>query len=90
MNKTLSVFLTILAFSISLIIVILESTTSVYYGARKAYRVYLDGNSIGLIESKTKLEKYIDKEQQTLKDEYNVSKVYAPNGLEIKDSNWYS
>ena len=90
MNKTLSVFLTILAFSISLIIVILESTTSVYYGAKKVYRVYLDGNSIGLIESKIKLEKYIDKEQQTLKDEYNVNKVYAPNGLKIKEEITYN
>ena len=90
MNKATSLFLTILAFSISLIIVILESTTNVYYGAKQTYRVYLDGKSIGLIDSKERLEKYIDKEQQTLKDEYNVENVYAPNGLEIKEEITYN
>ena len=90
MNKTVSLFLTILAFSLSLIIVVLESSANVYYGAKKAYRVYLDGKSIGLIESKDKLEKYIDEEQQSLKDEYNVENVYAPNGLKIKEEITYN
>ena len=48
-----------------------------------AYRVYLEGNSIGLVNSKEKLENYIDKEQQAIKDKYKVDKVYAPNDLDI-------
>lgn len=90
MNKVVSIFLTILGFSISLILVILESTTDVYYGAKQVYRVYLDGKSLGLIESKKDLENYIDKEQQMIKDKYNVSRVYAPNGLEIKEEITYN
>ena len=90
MNKIVSIFLTILAFSISLILVILESTDNVYYGAKQVYRVYLEGKSLGLIESKKDLENYIDKEQQMIKDKYNVSRVYAPKGLEIKEEITYN
>lgn len=49
-----------------------------------AYRVYLYGKSIGLIKSKSSLEKYIDKMQSSLKAKYNVNKVYAPEGLKIE------
>jgi hypothetical protein len=48
------------------------------------YHVYLDGKSIGLIESKNELDDYIDKEQQSIKKKYHVDKVYAPIGLEIQ------
>lgn len=90
MNKITTLFLTIIAFSLSLILVVLDSTTNVYYGAKKVYRVYLDGKSIGLIKSKEELENYIDEEQQALKDEYNVERVYAPNGLKIKEEITYN
>jgi murein DD-endopeptidase MepM/ murein hydrolase activator NlpD len=54
------------------------------------YHVYLNGKSIGLIESKAKLENYIDKEQKALKEKYNVDKVYAPNGLVIQKELTYN
>lgn len=47
------------------------------------YRVYLKGKSLGLIKSKQDLENYIDKEQEHLKQKYNVEKVYAPDDLDI-------
>ena len=47
------------------------------------YKVYLDGEVLGIINSKEGLEEYINNEQQVLKDKYDVDKVYAPNGLEI-------
>ena len=50
---------------------------------KEVYRVYLEGETIGFIESKEKLENYIDKEQQELKDKYKVNKVYTPNSLDI-------
>ena len=34
---------------------------------KEVYRVYLEGKSIGLIESKEKLESFIDKQQQDRK-----------------------
>lgn len=47
------------------------------------YRVYLDGKTIGTIESKEKLEKYIDKQSKAIKEKYNVDNVYIPLGIEI-------
>lgn len=48
------------------------------------YQVYLDDEIIGTIKNKAELEKYIDKEGQSIKNKYKVKTVYAPNGLEIK------
>ncbi len=50
----------------------------------EAYQVYLDGEKIGLIKSKDDFLSLIDREQEALKKRYNVSKVYPPNGLDIK------
>lgn len=54
------------------------------------YKVYLKGNEIGVIESKKKLEEYIDKQNAMYKEKYNVKNVYAPNGLEINKISTYS
>ena len=47
------------------------------------YRVYLKGESLGLIKSKTDFENYIDKKQQEIKHKYNVDKVFIPTDLDI-------
>ena len=57
---------------------------------QKLYRVYLNGKSIGLIKSKKALEEYIDKKQNSLKEKYNVSKVYIPDSLDIRKEITYS
>ena len=46
------------------------------------YQVYLNGNSIGIVEDEQELYDLIDKEQNELKKEFNVNKIYAPIGLE--------
>lgn len=51
----------------------------------KLYRVYLNGRNIGTIKSKEKLEKYIDENQQDLKEIYNVDTIYPPKGLYISE-----
>ena len=56
----------------------------------QVYRVYLEGKSLGLIQSKNDLEDYIDKEQQSLKEKYNVQKVYAPTDLDIEKEITYN
>ena len=50
----------------------------------EAYQIYLNGNKLGLIKSKNKLLKIIDKNQEDIKKEYNVNKVYPPEGLNIE------
>lgn len=48
------------------------------------YKVYLNGELLGKIESKDQLEKYINEEQKEIKEKYLVNEVFIPNGLEIK------
>ncbi len=48
------------------------------------YQVYLDGKHIGFIKSKALLEKYIDQEQDEVKEIYGVSTVYPPKNLYIQ------
>lgn len=48
------------------------------------YRVYLNGESIGLIKDKEELLNIIDKEQIEIKEKYEVDKVYPPSGLDIQ------
>ena len=48
------------------------------------YKVYLDGNEIGLIDDTKNLYKLINEEQSTIKQEYNVDQVYPPKGFEIE------
>lgn len=50
---------------------------------KTVYRVYLKGKSLGIIESKTELEEYIDEKQQEIKESYGVDKVYAPEDIDI-------
>lgn len=83
MNKTRVISFSIIALALSIITVVFLSTSNVYYGATEGYRIYLNGNSIGFVESKQDLENYIDEEQQEIKDRYNVDHVYTPEGLEI-------
>ena len=62
-------------------------TTNDVFSATKnpieAYRVYLKGESLGLIESDEELYDYINEMQQSLKEEYNVSNVYIPNDINV-------
>lgn len=48
------------------------------------YMVYLDGKELGVISDKEKLEEYIDKKGNAIKEEFNVDTVYSPENLEIK------
>ena len=67
------------------IIIILFSTGFVKISTKPntVYRVYLKGESLGLINSKKELENFIDKKQEEIKKEYNVKKVYVPSELDI-------
>lgn len=66
------------------------------FGYRKStepnifYKVYLNGEDIGTIKNKQKLDEYIDKKSSEYKEKYNVDTVYAPNGLEVKKINTYN
>lgn len=53
------------------------------------YQVYLDGNKLGLIDSKENLYKMINEEQKEIKNEYKVDQVYPPKGFQIVKKSTY-
>ncbi len=59
------------------------ATEETYDQPTSIYQVYLDGEKIGLINSKDDLYALINKEQVEIKDEYNVDQVYPPKGFKI-------
>lgn len=78
--KKLSVALSIvLVFSLFLV----TGFTPKRLNTHTVYRVYLKGESLGIIKSKTALEQYINKKQAEVKSKYNVNKVYIPSDLDI-------
>ncbi len=50
---------------------------------QKLYQVYLGGEKIGVIEDEQSLYDLIDHEQQELKEQYGVDKIYPPSDLKI-------
>lgn len=80
------VFISIL---LSLVIVLIMGLKDVRKNPDEVYKVYIDGKLIGAIKSKKALENYINKEQKALKEEYDVDKVYIPNGIDIEKAITY-
>ena len=74
----------IFALIVSFVVIIFTTNTNNNQNIPiEGYRVYLNGEVIGLIKSREELENYIDKEQEALKKEYKVDKIYIPNGINI-------
>ena len=79
--------------SIGVILVILLAIASIFLlgfkltsnrEPKEVYNVYLEGKKIGTIKSRENFEEYINKQEETLKKKYDVSKIYAPKGVEIR------
>ena len=75
--KTITILLIILGS------IITTGTSLVTKTPQKVYRVYLKGDSLGIIKSKTELEDYINEKQIEIKKKYDVDKVYIPSDLDI-------
>ena len=88
MNKTKGY---ILSFLVTALISILMGfsfiTEESYSKPISIYQVYLDGEKIGLIDSKEELYSLINKEQVEIKDEYQVDQVYPPKGFKLIKKN---
>lgn len=80
MNKTIKLSLVLLIIFAS---ILTTGFTLVKKTPQTVYRVYLKGESLGLIKSKKQLENYIDEKQIEIKEKYGVEKVYIPTDLDI-------
>ena len=80
-NKFMGVVIT---FFISIIVFFMGVKVKAEETPNSLYKIYLNGEVIGLIEEKQELLNLIDREQEEIKEKYNVDKVYPPDGLDIQ------
>lgn len=57
---------------------------------KEIYQVYIDGEIIGTVESKTNFEKFINEKETAIKKKYKVQKVEMPNGVMLKSVTTYN
>lgn len=85
--------------SIKLILVCLLAIASIFLVGYKItentrpneiYAVYLEGKKIGTVKSKEEFNNYINKQEEKLKQKFNVKEIYTPKGVEIKKLVTYS
>lgn len=77
----LTIFFTLLVMGLIFVVGYAKTDNS---NPQELYQVYLDGKKIGLITSDEELYGLIDAEGQSIKEKYQVSQVFPPNGLEVK------
>ncbi len=75
--------ITAIILSIMVVVFFISSNVKAYSSPVELYRVYIAGETIGYIEDKDELEKYINLSQKNLKEKYNTDKVYLPEDLDI-------
>ena len=80
-GKILGALLTIFVTGLLIVVGMDNRTTGDPY---EVYQVYLNGKKLGLIKSEDALLDLIDKEQSSIKETFNVDKVYPPTGLNIE------
>lgn len=83
MKKVKDIIKIIIALIISFLIVYFVNDKKDTHDPIIAYRVYLGGESIGLIDSKEALDEYINKQQEKLKEKFKVDKIYIPNEINV-------
>lgn len=85
--------------SLKVLIVVILSISSIFLIGTKLninktpnemYAVYLEGKKIGTVKSEEEFNKYINKQEEKLKKQYNVDKIHTPKGVEIKKLITYS
>ena len=84
MDKFKKIIPIIISLMIALAVVLTTKVDAQDNTVKEVYNVYLDGKLLGAVNSKDALEEYIDEEQKELKEEFEVDKVYKPNGLDIE------
>ena len=73
-----------------LLLILFDHKVTVKNDINSLYKVYMNGNYLGLINSSDDLYTLINNEQKEIMDKYNVKQVYPPNGFNIVRTNTYS
>ena len=81
-NKTYIISCIITLF-VTILILAFGFTNNHFAEPLDVYQIYLDGETIGMIDNQDELYKLINEGQSDIKNEYNVDQVYPPKGFEI-------
>ncbi len=73
----------IIAAIVSSLLVVMGFSTNRVVQPDVIYNVYLEGELIGFVDSKTSFEKYMDEKSEHLKDLYKIEQIHGPDSLEI-------
>lgn len=90
MNKKGIVLTVLITLLVAVLMTISFFTKDSFDNPTSLYQVYLDGEKIGIIDSKEELYELINQEQTEIKTEYNVDQVYPPKGFQIIKQNTYN
>jgi len=90
MNKKGIVLTVLITLLVAILMTISFVSTVKFDKPSSIYQVYLDGEKIGIIDSKEDLYNLINQEQTEIKAEYNVEQVYPPKGFQIIKQNTYN
>ena len=89
MNKKEKIIAILLTIFIGVIILCISTKGESLASPTEIYRVYLNGKTVGYIESEEELLKIIDDKQNEIKNRYKIDKVYPPTGLKIEKISSY-
>ncbi len=89
MNKKSKIITILITIMIGVVLLLSSIDSKTYDSASTYYRIYLNGNNIGVIDNKEQLYDLIDSSQSAIKSEYNVKNVYPPNNLKTVAVNTY-
>lgn len=90
MKKNDAIKTVILTSIIGILLLIIGLSERNSTSINKVYQVYLNGNKLGIIEDSDELYALINEEQKDIKETYNVSNVYPPNGFIVKEHQTYN
>lgn len=86
-----SIIVTFLCSLIVIVLIVIDRMYKLDYSkADTAYLVYLNGENLGLIKDDQELYDLINKEQDEIKNTYNVENVYPPTGFELVEVNTFN
>jgi len=68
---------------ISMLLIMSAFGERTYKGPETFYKVYLDGESIGLIRDAEEFYNLVNREQSEIREKFGVDRVYPPNGFNI-------
>lgn len=85
-NAIISIFITLV---LSIFVFFVGSKEETLAAPTSVYQVYLNGETIGYLNSRDKFLALVDEKQEEIKKKYNVDKVYPPTGLKIEKISTY-